>query len=221
MVKIFFVFSFKVTALARFGAICEDLLPNILVLLNRCQLDTDDEVRDRAIFFKSILEQQKSTLNAADFIIGGLRITLFSLEKALHNYTLSECVNPFNIKDIPNAEQDHSMSKKLISPQISSSTVLTRHEIFAQKFSNHPEMAFLGPLFKSSSPIELTETEAEYYVQCIKHVFESHIVLQFDCTNTLIDQLLEQVSVNVEFLSAQWDILNQKSGRKNWQILKF
>ena len=58
-------FSFKVTALARFGAICEDLLPNILVLLNRCQLDTDDEVRDRAIFFKSILEQQKSTLNAA------------------------------------------------------------------------------------------------------------------------------------------------------------
>ena len=51
-------------------------------------------------------------------------------------------------------------------------------------------------------------------------MFESHIVLQFDCTNTLIDQLLEQVSVNVEFLSAQWDILNQK-GAKNVDILIF
>ena len=93
--------------MARFGAICEDLLPNILVLLSRCQLDTDDEVRDRAIFFKSILEQPKST----EFIIGGLKISLFSLEKALHNYTLSECAHPFNIQDVPNAEQDHSMSK--------------------------------------------------------------------------------------------------------------
>ena len=97
--------------MARFGAICEDLLPNILVLLNRCQLDTDDEVRDRAIFFKSILQQQKSTAKSTEFIIGGLKISLFSLEKALHNYTLSECVHPFNIQDVPNAEQDHSMSK--------------------------------------------------------------------------------------------------------------
>ena len=34
-----------VSSLARFGALCDDLLPNILVLLARCQLDTDDEAR--------------------------------------------------------------------------------------------------------------------------------------------------------------------------------
>ena len=33
-----------VSALARFGALCDDLLPNILVLLSRCQMDSDDEV---------------------------------------------------------------------------------------------------------------------------------------------------------------------------------
>ena len=33
-----------VSALARFGALCDDLLPNILVLLSRCQMDADDEV---------------------------------------------------------------------------------------------------------------------------------------------------------------------------------
>ena len=33
-----------VTTLARFGALCEDLKPNILVLLGRICLDSDDEV---------------------------------------------------------------------------------------------------------------------------------------------------------------------------------
>jgi hypothetical protein len=35
-------------------------------------------------------------------------------------------------------------------------------------------------------------------VQCIKHTFPEHLVLQFDCTNTLNDQLLENVTVAVE-----------------------
>ena len=39
--------------------------------------------------------------------------------------------------------------------------------------------------------MELTESETEYTVSCIKHVFPGHVVLQFDCTNTLADQLLE------------------------------
>ena len=50
----------------------------------------------------------------------------------------------------------------------------------------------LGPLCKSSQPAELTESETEYTVVCIKHVFPGH-VHQFDCTNILADQLLEKV----------------------------
>ena len=61
-----------VTALARFGALCDDLLPNILILLKRCQLDTDDEVRDRATYFRSILQQQKMNLTI-DFVINGIK----------------------------------------------------------------------------------------------------------------------------------------------------
>ena len=52
--------------------------------------------------------------------------------------------------------------------------------------------------YSSSFPIGLTETEAEYYVQCIKHIFKLHVVLQFDCTNTLNDQLLERVLIDIE-----------------------
>ena len=56
----------------------------------------------------------------------------------------------------------------------------------------------LGPLFRSSQPVELTESETEYTVSVIKHVFPTHVVLQFDCTNTLNDQLLEDVSIQLE-----------------------
>lgn len=40
------------------------------------------------------------------------------------------------------------------------------------------EFAHLGPLFKSSAPVDLTESEVEYVVRCIKHVFNRYIVFQ-------------------------------------------
>ena len=61
-------------------------------------------------------------------------------------------------------------------------------------------------MVRSSQPVELTESETEYTVAVIKHVFPGHIVLQFDCTNTLADQLLEQVRVELE-LGEGWDLL--------------
>lgn len=61
-----------------------------------------------------------------------------------------------------------------------------------------PEFQGLGPLFKSSEPVQLTEAETEYVVRCIKHTFARHMVFQFDCTNTLNDQLLQKVVVQME-----------------------
>jgi len=60
-----------------------------------------------------------------------------------------------------------------------------------------PAFASYGALFKSSESIELTERETEYLVRCVKHVFESHVVLQFNLTNTLNDQVLTDVTVNL------------------------
>merc|ERR1712110_889267 len=192
-----------VSALARFGALCDDLLPNILVLLSRCQMDMDDEVRDRATYFKVVLEQQLPQLNS-QYILNGLQVSLSSLEKSLHSYSLSSCELPFDLKTVPVAPVMPEV--KAAQPEGSISTnkrpdtkpTGTRHDMFMEKFSTMPEIAKLGPLFKSSQPVELTESETEYVVQCIKHVFSEHLVLQFDCTNTLNDQLLEQVIVQLE-----------------------
>ena len=48
-----------------------------------------------------------------------------------------------------------------------------------EQLSAVPQFANLGPLFKSSAmPLELTESETEYSVRCVKHMFPHHIVFQ-------------------------------------------
>lgn len=61
-----------------------------------------------------------------------------------------------------------------------------------------PELASLGRAFRSSLPVHLTETETEYVVTCTKHIFQSHVVLQFAVQNTIDDQRLDNVSVLVD-----------------------
>jgi coatomer protein complex subunit gamma len=58
-----------------------------------------------------------------------------------------------------------------------------------------PELASLGRAFRSALPVMLTESETEYVVQCTKHIFENHVVLQFSVQNTIEDQRLDNVTV--------------------------
>jgi hypothetical protein len=50
--------------------------------------------------------------------------------------------------------------------------------------------------------VQLTEEETEYKVVCVRHVLEGHIVFQFDCTNTVKEQVLEEVSVTMDLADA-------------------
>lgn len=47
--------------------------------------------------------------------------------------------------------------------------------------------------FQSSAPVELTEAETEYAVNVVKHIYSGHVVFQYNCTNTIPEQLLENV----------------------------
>ena len=51
-----------------------------------------------------------------------------------------------------------------------------------------PQFRALGPRFKTCKPVMLTEEGLEYVVHCVKHVFEQHVLLQFNCTNTFKEQ---------------------------------
>ncbi|RMB90273.1 hypothetical protein DUI87_33306 [Hirundo rustica rustica] len=189
-----------VSALAKFGAQNENLLPSILVLLQRCMMDSDDEVRDRATFYYlNVLQQRQLALNAA-YIFNGLTVSVPGMEKALHQYTLEPSEKPFDMKTVPLAtapifEQKAEIALVTSKPE---KVAPSRQDIFQEQLAAIPEFKGLGPLFKSSEPVQLTEAETEYFVRCIKHVFPNHIVFQFDCTNTLNDQLLERVTVQME-----------------------
>ncbi|XP_076814835.1 coatomer subunit gamma-2-like isoform X1 [Clavelina lepadiformis] len=189
-----------VSALARFGAQCEDLLPSILSLLHHSMMDEDDEVRDRATFYYHTLAQKQKVLNSA-YILNGLTVSLSGLERCLQNYLKEVSEEPFNMKSVPLQAIATEETKTAIAPTVRKTkekTPASRQEMYAEQLSRIPEFKVLGNLFKSSEALELTETETEYVVRCVKHTFDKHIVLQFDCTNTLNDQILENVTVQVE-----------------------
>ncbi|XP_040262950.1 coatomer subunit gamma-1 isoform X1 [Bufo bufo] len=191
-----------VTALAKFGAQNEDMLPSILVLLRRCVMDDDNEVRDRATFYLNILEQRQKALNSS-YILNGLTVSIPGLERALHQYTLEPSEKPFDLKSVPLATTPIAEQRGETVPATAvrqpEKVVSTRQDIFQEQLAAVPEFKDLGALFKSSpEAVALTESETEYVVRCTKHTFASHIVFQFDCTNTLNDQNLENVTVHME-----------------------
>jgi coatomer protein complex subunit gamma len=44
----------------------------------------------------------------------------------------------------------------------------------------------------------VTESETEYKVECVKHIFEEHVLFQFTVSNTVEDQMLENVTMQME-----------------------
>ena len=68
---------------------------------------------------------------------------------------------------------------------------------YSQALQQIPELKAHGTLLHSSQPVQLTESETEYVVTCIKHIFTEHLVLQYEINNGMSETLLEDVSVLV------------------------
>ena len=67
---------------------------------------------------------------------------------------------------------------------------------YAAQLSSIPELEGYGPILKSSAkPIALTESETEYVVTLVKHIYKEHVLFQFSVSNTIPDTVLEQLSV--------------------------
>ncbi|SCU86886.1 LADA_0E00826g1_1 [Lachancea dasiensis] len=66
---------------------------------------------------------------------------------------------------------------------------------YAQELGSIEQFKEFGPIINTSRDVPLTETEAEFVVTGVKHLFKEHVVLQFHITNTLTDVALDSVSV--------------------------
>lgn len=213
-----------VSALTKFGVNCpdNDVKQSVKVLLTRCQDDVDDEVRDRATL---ALEMMKNAELAKLYSVGDSTFALPILERELVEYVnLHGSDKAFNLSSVPviskaqeeeerrrNRPQDLTTATMMSTSSPTSSSApdtpqadkngragvsnLDQQAAYADALSAIPQIAAFGALFKSSNKIEVTESETEYTVHCIKHTFAKHIVFQFNCLNTLNDQLLEDVEM--------------------------
>lgn len=186
-----------VSAVAQFGAQRPELLPNIRVLLARCQLDDEDEVRDRAIYYSAILESGDQQL-INDYIINLPKPNPVLLEKALRDHLATTPNDPFNIMSVPSEEEPKETKEAIVEIEVRKPVQVSIEELYAEQLAKIPGVERLGPVFKTNQPIDLTEAETEYRVRLLKHVYANHVVLQFECVNTLCDQILEQVHVRLE-----------------------
>ena len=210
-----------VTALAKFGVGQKDpeVKRSVTVLLTRCLDDVDDEVRDRAALNLRLMTESDEM--ADRFIKNENMFSLPYFEHQLVMYVTAEDKsvfdNPFDVSTIPVVTKEQAdaedRTKKLTTatPTLkapkagptktapSGAEALASATEAAQKYSQQllaiPEMKSYGALLKSSPVVELTESETEYVVAVIKHIFKEHIVLQYEIKNTLPDTVLEEVSV--------------------------
>jgi len=211
-----------VTALAKFGVGQKDseVKKSVRVLLTRCLDDTDDEVRDRAALYLRLMDEEDDV--AARFVKNESMYSLSTFEHKLVMYVTSDNKSVFNtafdVSTVPIVSPEQALAeertKKLTTatPTLKapstgptkakvngaaegpSATAAAAHK-YTQIFSMIPEIEAYGPVLKSSPAVELTESETEYVVSAVKHVFKEHVVLQYDIKNTLDHTVLENVTV--------------------------
>ncbi|CAN6290123.1 unnamed protein product [Urochloa humidicola] len=199
-----------VSTLAKFGALVDTLKPRIFVLLRRCLFDTEDEVRDRATLYLQTLGGEVAIGNnekdAKDFLFGSFDVPLANLEASLRTYEPSE--KPFDISSVSREVrslplQEKKAPGKKAPPAAPAPAPVSAVDAYHKMLSSIPEFSGFGRLFKSSEPVELTEAETEYAVNVVKHIYDSYVVLQYNCTNTIEEQLLEDVTVCVDATDAE------------------
>ncbi|CAK9290192.1 unnamed protein product [Gordionus sp. m RMFG-2023] len=106
-----------VSALAKFALYCEDLRGSVKVLLERCLMDQDDEVRDRATYYLRLLdtldgggednvqgvENSNRVKRIHSYIDNETHISAACLEKSLLHYLSDDHskIEPFDFDSVP------------------------------------------------------------------------------------------------------------------------
>lgn len=201
-----------VSALTKFAVRVEALQPNIVVLLKRCADDDDDEVRDRAAASLRLLTG--GDMGPAKLVVSGrLPVGPRTLSRALREYQARPSPGEFSFDALPALEdeevhvgQDTDESKSGAGAGAGGGAKATSVGGFAAELAAIPEFAELGTLFRSTATVPLTESELEYLVTCVRHIYPEYVVFQFNITNTVPDQLLENVYVGMQVSDPEnWD----------------
>mmetsp|Transcript_16869 Transcript_16869/g.25392 ORF Transcript_16869/g.25392 Transcript_16869/m.25392 type:complete len:953 (+) Transcript_16869:1-2859(+) len=217
-----------VSTLGSFATRLPELRPSIIILLKRSLSDDDDEVRDRAAVLLKTFEgreggddsEEKTAKesNALHFLLEEpLPMSLAALDRSVRAYmshpSAATDSRPVSLSLLPIIEDPYSQTSttkastsgrsigSAVAANKSGGATQGETEVSADPASalyKIPELAHLGRAFRSTKETALTESEMEYVVSCVKHIFDTHVVLQFNVVNTIDDQRLLDVGVAVD-----------------------
>eukprot|EP00933_Yihiella_yeosuensis_P036468 TRINITY_DN30218_c0_g1_i1.p1 TRINITY_DN30218_c0_g1~~TRINITY_DN30218_c0_g1_i1.p1 ORF type:complete len:922 (+),score=176.87 TRINITY_DN30218_c0_g1_i1:108-2873(+) len=222
-----------VDTLAKISLKCPSLRRDVLLLLQFGANDNDDEVRDRISLYSDVIAQsldESKTEAAAGFETLMSSDASFSIDAMYDNLvdqmTTGRADQAFDFSCLPSEEAYAATAKAQAALQPEKkkpglggvaqqkSVAEIQQKEAEQKASASAELARvlseiaqdgeLGPLQHSCRPQPLTESEAEYTVQCIKHVFKNHLVLEMYVSNTVPGVALENIEVKLTGLGQSW-----------------
>ncbi|CDK27298.1 unnamed protein product [Kuraishia capsulata CBS 1993] len=210
--------SSAVIALSKFALLGdESISKSIKILLTRCLSDVDDEVRDRAALSLKLLSS-KDIEEAKVYLAPSVKYSLPILEQKLALYVSGDkdtFSTPFDISSIPTITEEEAKAyeykektaadtEEIASPGKEDKEDDSQNEVFkqnllhqqySQELASIPEIAAYGTLLHSSAVVDLTEKETEFVVTAVKHIFEDHLVIQYNVNNTLTDIQLDDVTI--------------------------
>ncbi|KAI8006875.1 Coatomer subunit gamma-2 [Camellia lanceoleosa] len=201
--------------------ILENATPRIFVLLRRCLFDSDDEVRDRATLYLNMLEVDGAIVetdkDVKNFLFRSLDVPLVNLETSLKNYVQEPSEEPFDIDSVPKEVKSLPLAEKKapgkkptglgVFAQALTSFVDAYEKLLSSILSSQAlgsfSRFFYGHSSISSALWSLQRLKRISRLIFIKHIFDRHVVFQYNCTNTIPEQLLENVTVIVDASDAE------------------
>ena len=197
-----------VSTLGSFATRVPELRTSVSVLIRRSLTDDDDEVRDRAAgILAAFSDIPADQLRFA--VDEPMPMSFAQLERSIGAFmahgsssgasSLTFASLPI-IEDayVPPVAPSRTQKKAVVAKAETADSDAAVAKDPAAELYKVPELAHLGRAFRSTQEKALTETEMEYVVNVTKHIFNQHVVLQFSVLNTVNDQRLADVTVNVE-----------------------
>ncbi|KAH9600254.1 Coatomer [Trypanosoma melophagium] len=191
-----------VSTLAKLAARVPSLRRSIVVLLKRTCNDTDDDVRDRAVFYTRLfLSNDEDAINA---MVSDVAHHVAARRKA----RMAAAAAAANKTSLLSAAGEDITMQKSVSMAAAAATgaSLTGEEtsLFSravlqgrEKMQKIKQLSELGKPCSSSEPVPLTDPDSEYVVTVMKHAYISHMVLQFRVKNTMEKVTFRNISIVV------------------------
>lgn len=185
-----------ISALSKFA----DVVPGARRLIDRSLKDPNDEVRDRAsiafIAEVSTLPNRKMAMDDLESKLMAYLSDVESLSKPFDASKVQLITDEERLKtrivtevsvaaeEELTANNKHGRSQGPAIGSAGSAESSTAPEVdFSAQFNDIPEIAALGKLLHTGSTQKLTDEDLEYVVKARTHMFENHILLQYDIQN--------------------------------------